>query len=113
MNKFNTLVAAIEGIEDVEMDYDHSTVETVMMYVPRSKEDAVFEAEENNLAVISSRYVYPEGMEHTRVVLTGSRFNLNEYACTTDAYESPSMEFSLEDFKESERMMQEYALKRA
>ena len=109
MDKFNTLVARIEGIEDIEMDYESSTIETVMMYVPRCKEDAVFEAEENNLAVISSRTVHPEGMEHTRVVLTGSRFNLNEYACTTDAYESPTLEFDLADFKASMAALEAYA----
>ena len=106
-NKFNQMVASIEGCEDI--DYDHSTVETVLMYVPRVKSEAITQAEDDGLEVLSARLVYPDGMEHTRVVVKGNRFSLDEYACVVDAYESPTLEFDIEDFRESNRALEAHA----
>ena len=109
MNKFNTMIASIEGVEDIDYDYDDSAIEKVVMYVPRCKFEATTQAEDENLIVHSARLVYPDGMEHTRVVVEGARFNLNEYACVVDAYESPTMQFDLEDFRENNRALEAYA----
>ena len=85
--KYNRMISAIEGMEDVDFSYTPDTLETTEALVPRVKDEVLGMAEEFNLEATRCRLKYIDGMEHYRITLTGTRENLDAYLENTDGSE--------------------------